>query len=121
MELSSYSDFVEKLKAKLQHAHDLARKHLKTSLEREKQHYDAKSMLHQYQPGDLVWYASEIGQFNIAPKLRKSFIGPVCVTKHYNDLTYMIQLNKKGDRKVVHHDKLLPSKGQNKPNWTKKL
>jgi transposase InsO family protein len=118
-EFISYSDYVEKLKERMEHAHELARKNLGKSVKRQKEHYDAKLMLHSYKAGELVWYASGSSELHIAPKLRKFYTGPVVVLKKISDLNYLIQTDAKRTQKVVHHNKLFPYKGDQKPKWIK--
>ena len=119
-EVSSYGDYVMKLKERMEVAQEVARKHLHKAAQRQKEAYDAKSTLNQFKSGDLVWYASESGEIHITPKLRKSFIGPVLVLNKINDLLYRIQLNQKGVQKIVHHDKLVVYRGQQRLKWARK-
>ena len=50
----------------MQHAHDVARKHLHNSAKRQKQAYAVKVEANQYDVGDLVWFETDIKQLNIA-------------------------------------------------------
>ena len=68
----------------------------------------------------MVWYASPGEDLKLSPKLRRHFIGPVVVINKFNDVTYEIQLNAKGSKRVVHHDKLLRYQGRENPKWIKK-
>ena len=72
-EVTSYGEYVNALKERMQVAHDLARKHLGRNALRMKESYDAKMSINQYNRGDLVWYASESKQLHMAPKLRVPF------------------------------------------------
>lgn len=119
-EFTSYGDFVAKLRERMDKAHEVARQHLQQAAKRRKELYDAKACLHHFKVGDMVWYASDLQQFHITPKLRKTFMGPVVIVKKYSELTYMIQLDSKGSKKVVHHDKILPYQGSMRPKWMKK-
>ena len=116
-ETSSYCDYVQKLKKRLEKAHEVAREHLGKNARRHKEQYDAKCLLNSYNAGDLVWYASGTIDLQITPKLRRSYMGPVVVLKKINDLNYLIQLDAKKTQKVVHHNKLLPYRGKQKPRW----
>ena len=78
-EVTSYGEYVNALKERMQVAHDLARKHLGRNALRMKESYDAKMSINQYNRGDLVWYASESKQLHMAPKLRVPFQGPYLV------------------------------------------
>ena len=104
--VASYGEYVTQLRSRMQHAHQVARKHLDVSAKRQKQNYDVRSKDINFQAGDLVWYQSEIGQLNITPKLRKPFMGPCVVLERVNDINYRIQLDKKGGSKLVNVCKL---------------
>ena len=54
-------------------------------------------------------------------KLQPSYIGPCVVTKKLNDLHYEIQIDGKGSRKVVNHDKLKPYRGTSYSKCIKQL
>ena len=116
-ELNSYGEYVSQLRDRMQHAHDVARKHLEKSATRQKELYDVKVKLETYTPGSLVWYQTEMGQLKVAPKLRVPFEGPHLVTNAISESLYLIQLNKKGTRKVVHHNRLRPYRGNQKLRW----
>ena len=78
-EVTSYGEYVNALKERMQVAHDLARKHPGRNALCMKESYDAKMSINQYNKGDLVWYASESKQLHMAPKLRVPFQGPYLV------------------------------------------
>jgi hypothetical protein len=44
-------------------------------------------------------------------------MGPVLVLKIINDLNYLLQGYSQKTQKVVHHNKLLPYKGRQRPSW----
>ena len=116
---TTYGDYVNQLREKMRHAHEVAQKHLKTAAQKHKESYDVKLVIVRYEPGDLVWYRTDIGQLKFTPKLRSAFQGPYLVLKRMSDLVYMIQLKRQGDRKVVHHNKLKPYRGHQKLTWAK--
>ena len=118
-ELNSYGEYVNGLRKRMQQAHDVARKHLEAAAQRQKECYDANVRLECYRPGDLVWYQTEINQLKFAPKLRRPFEGPYLVIKCFSELVYSIQMNKKGTRKVVHHNRLRPYRGNKTLTWAK--
>ena len=70
-----------------------------------------------YKHGDLVWYATDIKQLHLAPKLWIPFEGPYLILEKISDLDYYIQLDAKGKQKVVHHDKLKPYTGTKGLSW----
>ena len=65
-----------------------------------KQSYDAKLNLTQYERDDLVWYASEIDQLHIAPKLQVPFQGPYLVLDKLGDLLLKIQMDAQGKQRL---------------------
>ena len=84
--ISSYGEYVETIKSRIQHAHDIARANLGKAAERQKQDYDAKISINRFSPGDYVWYRTDISQLVVAPKLRVAYEGPYVVVKRSNDL-----------------------------------
>lgn len=118
---TKYCEFVEEIRGKLEKAHEVTRQHLQKNVSRQKEIYDAKSVMYQYKVGDLVWYAAPVIDAKLAPKLQRSFVGPIVILQRFNDLTYEIQIDAKGSKRVVHHDKLLPYRGREIPKWTKKV
>ena len=68
-EATSYGGYVETLRERMQRTHDVAQKHSGKNAIHAKEHYDAKCTLAKYKQGDLVWYATDIKQLHLAPKL----------------------------------------------------
>jgi transposase InsO family protein len=64
---TSYVEYVELLKERLQTAHEVAREHLKKYAQRQKADYDAKTSTNTFERGDLVWYLSDLQQHHITP------------------------------------------------------
>ena len=119
-EVTTYGEYAERLRDKLSRAHMVARKHLGLAAKRQKLRYDVKQVLHQYEPGDFVWYLTAMSQLKITPKLRCPYEGPGLILKRYGDLTYLIQMTaKRGHRKVVHHDKLKAYLGSKRLPWAR--
>ena len=102
----------------MQRAHDVAQKHLGRSAICTKEHYDAKCTLTKYKHDDLVWYATDIKQLHLAPKLCIPFEGPYLILENISDLDYYIQLDAKAKQKVVHHDYLKPYTGTKGLSWS---
>ena len=113
----SYGPYVMELKERMFRGHQIARDKLQASFRRQKDHYDAKSLLFPFDVGDIVWYASIAGQTKVAPKLRKTYIGPVLIMEKLSPLTFRIQVDREGTQKVVHHNKLLRYRGERAPKW----
>ncbi len=114
---TQYGEYVGTLRENLIHAHEITRKHLEQSALRQQDAYDCKVQLHRYQPGDQIWYLNEMRRPGISPKLQDLYLGPVLVIKAINDLNYLVQFDRKGTKKVIHHDKLKPYSGTQKVNW----
>ena len=66
----TYGEYVQKLKERLQHAHDVARSNLHDLAKRQKQIYNARVKANQYEVRDLVWMDTNFGQLDITLKLR---------------------------------------------------
>lgn len=119
-EVASYGEYVDKLKARMQHAHDVARENLANHSKRQRDHYDGKVSLNRYSPGDLVWYLAEKRKVGECPKLYFPYEGPYLVVQKLCDLDYVIQRESRGPRKTVSHNKLKPYEGQTTFKWAKK-
>ena len=117
VEITSYGDYVDMLREKMQKAHRLTRDNLQKAATRQKKYYDAKSMENSYKEGDLVWFMNESHKVQVCPKLQPMYTGPHVVIKSINDLNIMIQLDERGRRRVVHHDKLKPYTGEESLDW----
>ncbi len=116
-EKNNYGEYVNDIRASLYKAHEITRKHLEKSAKRQQDYYDAKTNLHHYQPGDSVWLLNEVRQPGITPKLQDLYQGPVLILEAINNLDYLVRIDKKGTKKLVHHDKLKPYCGNHKPRW----
>ena len=116
--VTTYPEYVSELANRMQAAHEIARKYLFVKARKQKQDYDGKST---YDSGFWVWYASEFKQLHITPKLRSPYSGPFLVLKAIGDLNYLLQLDKHGSKKLVHHNKLKPYMGNQPPSWGKSV
>ena len=84
------------------------------SAKRQKQIYDAKVKANQYDVRDLVWLETDVGQLNIAPKLRVPYEGPYMIWKQLGALDYELHMDHR-KTKVVHHSRLKPCHGLKRP------
>ena len=114
-----YCQYIETIQEKLKKAHDSTRNHLEKATSRSLDASDAEKVLHQYQPGDLVWYLSEVRYPGSCPKLQTVYEGPHMILHKYNDLDYLVLFGENGPRKVIHHDKLKKYKGDKELKWAK--
>lgn len=118
-EITSYGDYVDSLRHRMQHAHDLAREHQGQTCKSQKDRYDGKTMLHKYQPGDYVWYLSEKRKVGENPKLYSPYEGPYVVLHKMSDLVYEIQYDPQRPPRVTNHNKLKPYEGSVHYKWAK--
>ena len=107
------------LRSHMQHAHEVARKHLNNAVIRSKSLYDAKLALNKYQPGDAVWCLHEVRKPGVTPKLKRAYDGPFMVKTKRSEINYVLQLDKSGRERTVHHNKLKPYQGDTPPGWLK--
>lgn len=114
-EVTSYGAYVDSLRSRMQHAHDIARENLKTSGKHQKTNYDGKAMLQKYVPGDYVWCLNEKVGKN--PKLYFPYVGPYLVVVKQLDLNFWIQCIPKGEPRLIHHNKLKPYEGTTRFKW----
>ena len=115
-----YGPYVHDLRDRMQRAHTLAREFLQNKVAKQKQSFDGKSILNKYHTGDYVWYLSETRKIGEANKLKKPYTGPYVILKRLNELDYLIQMDSRGTRKLVHHDKLKPYKGTEVLKWARR-
>lgn len=116
--VTSYGEYVDWLRDRIQAAHDIARNYLDKAAKRHKYTYDTRLRHMSYEPGDCAWYLHERRVLGISPKLQMAY--ELCVIlRKINDVNFLIRLEGGQDR-VVHHDKLKNYEGVNKPGWLSK-
>ena len=115
--VTSYGEYVETLKNKMQRAHEIARKHLHVASKRNKELYDTKVSINKYSEGVLVWLLNEARHLGSCPKLEMVYEGPYLIKQKISQSNFVIQLDGQGRQKLVHHNKLKPYKGENPPKW----
>ena len=118
-EITSYGQYVDQLRERMQKAHALAREHLAAAAKRRKRDHDFKLHMHRYEAGDLAWYLTNKNQLATSPKLRRPYEGPYLVLHRISDLDYIIQFNSEGKKQLVNHDRLKPYEGEQKLKWAK--
>ncbi|MEW8547681.1 MAG: hypothetical protein AB2693_29590, partial [Candidatus Thiodiazotropha sp.] len=89
----SYGDFVTNLKERIQHAHDIARKHLSSNARRQSEIYDAKLAINHYKTGDVVWVERTSVRPGLSPKLQPLYHGPCLIVQKYKDIVCRVQLS----------------------------
>ena len=98
-------------------AHCIACEHLRKYAMRNKEIYDTKLHVHNHCTVDVVWYVNEVWIEEISPKLQPTYLGPCLIVRKLNDLIFEMQLSRNGKTRVVHHNKLIPFKGEAYPKW----
>ena len=53
-DIITYGEYVDVLSARMQHAHEVARKHMSSAVKMSKELYDTKVAFHRYNEGDVV-------------------------------------------------------------------
>ena len=119
-EITTYGDYVDVLRDRMQHAHQVARKHLSSTAKRRKELYDTKVALNRYSQGDVVWCLNESRKVGVMPKLQPAYSGPFLVKRKITELNYLLQLDASGLERLVHHNKLKPYEGDHPPSWIKR-
>ena len=59
-----------------------------------------------YSEGDFEWVHCIKRKKGLSPKLQRPWEGPYLVLKRLGDANYVVQLNKKAKRMIVHRDRL---------------
>ena len=120
LDITSYGEYVDQLRQKMQYAHEVARKYLSCSAKRSKEIYDTKISVNQYQVGDVVWLLQEARHVGECQKLVRIYEGPYLVIRKYSDINFLLQLDGQGKTKPAHHNKLKPYEGDKAPRWVLK-
>lgn len=115
--VGNYGDYVDGLRDSMAKAHEITRIHLKAAVNRNKDIYDVKTAVNRYKVGDIVWLLSESRTVGVSFKLKPTFEGPYLVKEKKSELNFVLQMDKKGNTKLVHHNKLKPYLGNSPPRW----
>ena len=116
-DVASYGEYADGLRARMQHAHRVARTHFNNAAKRNKAIYDTRVAHNSYKVGDVVWLLSENRKVAVADKLIKTYEGPYLVKQNVNNINCVIQRDKAGKDKLVHHDKTKPYEGVSPSKW----
>ena len=116
-EITSYGEYVDFLRTRMQHAHDVARKHLDSAAKRSSEIYNTKVAVNKYDVGDAVWCLLESRKIGVMPKLEPTYEGPFLVKKKISEINFLLQLDNDGKERLVHHNKLKPYEGDYPPKW----
>jgi hypothetical protein len=61
---------------------------------------------HSYEVGDIVWCLHETRKVGVTPKLEKAYDGPYLVVEKFSPISFVVQFDKDGTKRTVHHNKL---------------
>ncbi|KAJ8050976.1 hypothetical protein HOLleu_04370 [Holothuria leucospilota] len=118
---ATYPEFVESLKEKLNKISELARCHLKSSGERQKEFADRNSSIETFKPGDLVWvYQPAVGKGR-SPKLHCPWKIPFLIVNRINDILYRVQFGPKPKPKVLYFNRIRRYEGTARPAWVQRF
>ena len=109
-------EYVQRMRARLEDAYDVAREHLKQDAVKQKRYYDVRANEKPYKPGDLVWTMNKARKKGRCPKMQMRWLGPLVVLKRLNDVTYQVKMSEKVV-KIIHYDLLKPYEGREVPRW----
>ena len=104
----------------MQRAHDIARRHLAANAKRQKSTYNIKLQVNNFKAGDMVWLLHKSRKVGVNQKLEKLYDGPFLVKRKITDVNFLLQLDRKGLERVVHHDKIKPFEARDVTMWIKK-
>ncbi|MES9882033.1 MAG: hypothetical protein ABW185_14240 [Sedimenticola sp.] len=115
--IMSETDYAYQLEQRLAKTHEFARANLDIASHRMKRQYDRNTNYRLYETGEAVWYHDPRRVVGRNPKLQRPWKGPMVITQRINDILYRIKASPRAKAKVVHHDRLKPYEGGNKPSW----
>ncbi|GFS47182.1 retrovirus-related Pol polyprotein from transposon 412 [Trichonephila clavipes] len=84
-------EYIEKLQARMEEMHHLARERIGMASEKMKARYDAKATGHGFHEGDKVWLWNPKRRKGLSPKLQTNWEGPYTVLNRLNDVVVRIQ------------------------------
>lgn len=106
------TEYAERLRKRLQMAHDAAREHTTRQLVSQKRHYDQNVRLVEYQEGDVVWKYNPAKTRGRSFKLTRPWQGPFVIVKKLSDVTFRIRASPRGKPQIIHADRIKPCIGQ---------
>ncbi|GFX64799.1 retrovirus-related Pol polyprotein from transposon 412 [Trichonephila clavipes] len=105
-------EYIEKLQARMEEMHHLARERTVMASEKMKTRYDARATGHDFRKGDKVWLWNPKRRKGLSPKLQTNWEGPYTVLKRLNEVVVWIQKSPHSKSKVIHYNRLAPYLGQ---------
>lgn len=100
------SEWVNKLKERLDWAHDLARNNIELEMVRQKRYHDTKLSWESFNPGQKVYIYFPVVQKGTSRKLTSFWRGPFLIIDKLSDLTYRVRDDESKAEQVVHIDRM---------------
>ncbi|GFY00934.1 hypothetical protein TNCV_1363401 [Trichonephila clavipes] len=107
-------EYIEKLQARMEEMHHLARERIGMASEKMKTRYDARAPGHDFHERDKVWLWNPKHRKGLSPKMQTNWEAPYTVLKRLNDVVVQIQKSPHLKPKVVLYNRLDPYLGQDK-------
>ncbi|GFW61183.1 retrovirus-related Pol polyprotein from transposon 412 [Trichonephila clavipes] len=105
-------EYIEKLQARMEERHHLAREIIGMASEKMKTRYDAIATGHDFHEGDKVWLWNPKRRKGLFPELQTNWEGPYTVLKRLNNIVVWIQKSPHSKPKVIHYNTIAPYLGQ---------
>ncbi|GFW46348.1 retrovirus-related Pol polyprotein from transposon 412 [Trichonephila clavipes] len=84
-------EYIEKLQARMEVMHHLARERIGMASKKMKTRYDARATGHEFREGNKVWLWNPKRRKGLSPKLQTNWKVPYTVLKRLNDVVVRIQ------------------------------
>ncbi|GFW77507.1 hypothetical protein TNCV_2498991 [Trichonephila clavipes] len=104
-------EYIEKLQARMEKIHHLARERIGMASKKMKTRYNARATGHDFHEGDQVWLWNLKHRKGLSPKLQTNWEGLYAVLKRLNDVVVRIQKSPHSKPKVIHYSRLAPYLG----------
>ncbi|GFV05957.1 retrovirus-related Pol polyprotein from transposon 412 [Trichonephila clavipes] len=104
-------EYVEKIQARMEEMHHLAKDRIGMASEKMKTRYDARETGHDFHEGDKVWLWNPKHSKGLSLKLQTNWEDPYTVLKRLSDVVVRIQKSPHSKPKVIHYNILAPYLG----------
>ena len=102
---------------RMRSAYDIVRSHLHAAFEKAKARYDSRVKAAKFEEGQFVWHYVPRSRKGLVRKWECNNRGPFRIVKRLNDVNYIIQKSPRGQRLIVHIDRLSPYCGNVPSAW----
>lgn len=100
----TYDNYYDNLKHQLNKSFQIARENIDKSKTNSKTHYDAKTKIHEYNIGDLVYLENNANKKGISKKLSPNWLGPYKIIEIYKNQNVLLKIKNKNSR--VHSNRI---------------